>query len=108
MSVRDYAEAVGKAKSNIDDRRRAASVSQVCPDIRTDDKRRHWQGLAVIAGAPDWLRSALAAELVARGWTVEATRGKVAALKDAPEPPAWADADSIAGAIVSGAMKPRS
>lgn len=69
MKVREYADRVGKAKSNIDDRRRAAEVSEACPDIRTADKKRHWQSLGTVHAAPSWLWPALAAELVARGWT---------------------------------------
>ena len=37
MSVRDYAEKVGRAKTSIQDRWQAAAVLGACTDIRTED-----------------------------------------------------------------------
>ena len=86
LSVRAYAERVGRKPTPIAMRMQAARVVQACSDIGTAALKDRWNQLAEIHAAPSWLWPALATELVARGWTVEATRGKVAALKDAPEP----------------------
>lgn len=101
LSQRDYAEKVGKGASTVQYRWQAAKVGSSCTHMSAADLRDRWRCLAEIHAAPSWLWPALAAELVARGWTVEATRGKVAALKDAPEPPVWADSAAIAAAIAS-------
>ena len=95
LSQRAYAEQVGKSANAVQRRSQAAAVARACTDISAELRDR-WNQLAELHAAPSWLWPALATELVARGWTVEVTRGKVASLKDAPEPPAWADADAVA------------
>jgi hypothetical protein len=64
----------------------AAVVSQLTPEQAAALRESRNQHLYEIGkAAPSWLWPALAAELVDRGWTVEATRGKVSALKEAPK-----------------------
>lgn len=79
LDVKAYAAAIGKARTTLQDRVKAARVFQAVTDIRHDAIKDRWPHLAELHAAPAWLWPALAAELVARGWTVEATRGKVAA-----------------------------
>lgn len=79
MDVKAYAEAVGRARSTVHREVYAADVAQAVP-ISGNDLNRYVTQLAELHAAPSWLWPALAAELMARGWTVEATRGKVAAL----------------------------
>lgn len=84
LDVKAYAAAIGKARTTLQDRVKAARVFQAVTDIRHDAIKDRWPRLAELHAAPAWLWPALAAELVARGWTVEATRGKVAALRRRP------------------------
>jgi hypothetical protein len=54
LGVREYADKVGKSKSEIDRNRSAASVMQFCPHMGTElnSKDRH---LAELHAAPRWL-----------------------------------------------------
>jgi hypothetical protein len=104
LTQRDYAEQTGKSPADVQRKQQAAKVLKSCIHMDAGDLRSRWRCLAEIHAAPSWLWPALAVELVARGWTVEVTRGKVAALKDAPRPPEWADG-AIATAILAGFMK---
>jgi hypothetical protein len=79
MTQRDYAEQTGKAPSDVARKQQAAKVLRACSHVGASEVRDRWRCLAEIHAAPSWLWTALAAELVARSWTVEATRGKVAA-----------------------------
>lgn len=106
MSVNAYAKAIGKPQPTMAFKVQAARVLQAISYEIGSGLRSRWRCLAEIHAASEWLWPALAAELAERGWTIEATRGKVAALKETPQPPEWADADLIGEAIVGGTMKP--
>lgn len=105
MSVRSYADASHMTPRKVQIRREAAEVFQAC-NLEVTAAKERTKHLAEIHSASSWLWPALAAELVARGWTVEATRGKVAALKEVPQPPEWSNAEAVGEAIVAGTMKP--
>ena len=66
--MREYADKVGKSKSEIDRNRSAASVMQACP---LNSKDRH---LAELHAAPRWLWRVLVAKLIAEDWTVETAK----------------------------------
>ena len=53
------------------------------PDIRHTDLSAHFSQLVAIHAAPAWLWPALLAALLAKGWTVEHTRGQVDRVKSA-------------------------
>ena len=76
LDLKSYAEAVGKKRTTLSDKVRAYEVLASVTHMR-HDLRDRWRCLAELHAAPSWLWPALAAELVARGWTVEVTRGKV-------------------------------
>ena len=70
-----------------------------------EDARECWRNLAEIHGAKQWLWTALVNAMIEGSWTVQTTRDKVGAFKEAVEPPAWADSGRIADAIMTGQMK---
>lgn len=77
LTIREYAAAIGKKDHTSAARKAMAWQVAACCHVATADLRDRWRCLAELHAAPSWLWPALAAELVARGWTVEATRGKV-------------------------------
>ena len=79
---------------------------RVRTDIGLADLRERWSQLAEIHAAPRWLWGALVAAMLDKGWSVDATRAAVKRVKDAATPPKWADAETIADALVTGAAKP--
>ena len=100
MDVRGYSESVGRSKSRVQSEISAARVAEACPDVGTDPSS-HFSQLVEIHAAPRWLWSALVGKMVADGMTVEATRTMVAEVKDAVEPPGWADLGAAAEAIAT-------
>jgi ParB-like chromosome segregation protein Spo0J len=105
MKVSAYADAIGRRQQTLSDRILAARVLKATGCPVTEWLRDHWQSLVPIHAAPEWLWPALAEALVAGGWTVETTRGKVAPLKDAPEPPGTVDVAAVAADAVAGGVK---
>ncbi|MFO1073371.1 MAG: hypothetical protein U1E17_12000, partial [Geminicoccaceae bacterium] len=80
MDVKAYAEAVGRANTSVHREVCAARVAATVPHMGNDLIERTRQ-LAEIHAAPSWLWPALAAELVTRGWTVDAT-GRCPAVRE--------------------------
>jgi protein gp37/ParB-like chromosome segregation protein Spo0J len=103
-SVRAYAEEVGRKVGSIQDEREAAKVFQHCRHMPTESSNRFRQ-LVEIHAAPSWLWPSLVHRMTQDGMTVDATRKMIAGVKDAPNPPLWADASSIAYAVVWGEMR---
>jgi hypothetical protein len=99
-SVRAYAEAVGRPERTVSLEVAAARVVSSSPiSASCLDKTRH---LAELHAAAEWLWPALVRRMLEAAWTVETTRSQAGRLKDAPEPPIWADRDALAGDIVEG------
>jgi ParB-like chromosome segregation protein Spo0J len=82
LSQTEYGKQMGLSQPSISIRMRAAEVADITRVINADS----WRHLAEIHAAPRWLWRALVAQMVADGWTVEATRKAVAGVKDAPAP----------------------
>lgn len=104
MTVRAYADLVGRGASTVDFERRAAKVASACPLGWTRPDAKH---LSEIHAAPSFLWPALVEAAAAEDWTVERVRKAVAAVKDAPAPAGWWDGQAVARAIVAGTMQPR-
>lgn len=109
FSVRDYADRIGRSKSSVQFERQAAEVADA---VSTRVDSAHARHLAEIHAAPSWLWPALVEKLVdagrsegGKGLSVEKVRQLVSGLKDASEPPEWANASAIAQAIVTGIMR---
>ena len=104
MDLKAYAERAGKDRSTLARKVMAWRVLAVCHVAHTEVSEC-WRNLAEIHAAPQWLWSALVQQMIEGGWTVQVTRDKVGAFKEVADPPAWADSDRIADALVSGQMK---
>jgi len=103
MGVREYAASIGTSPTSVTFQRHAAEVfTHVNNDGDFTEKTRQ---LHEIHAAPSWLWPALVQRMTQDGMTVDATRKMVAGIKDAPNPPQWADASSIAYAVVSDEMR---
>ena len=100
MDVKAYAESVGRARTTISSEVRGAAVADLVTDIG-HDLSKHFSQLVEIHAAPRWLWSALVGKMVADEMTVEATRTMVAEVKDAVEPPGWADLGAAAESIAT-------
>jgi hypothetical protein len=94
LSVRTYATAMSMKPGTVQDLMEAAKVAQACRDVPTADLARFTSHLAELHLASSWLWPALVAALIAEGWNVETARAQAGRLKDAPEPPPWADRDA--------------
>jgi hypothetical protein len=70
------------------------------PDHATTPKPG--KSVAELHVAARWLWPSLIARMLRNNWTVETAREQAGRLKDAPEPPIWADRDALAGDIVEG------
>jgi|GEM_PF-902990 len=103
MSVRGYAERVGRAHKSVDNEVRAARVTASCAHVGTLDYR----ALSEIHAAPSFLWPALVEAAAAEEWTVERVRKAVAAVKDAPQPADWWNIAAMGRAVVSGTMQLR-
>ncbi len=102
MDLKAYAEKSGKGYRNLAYKRDAyqvMSVAHVCNDARDS-----WRNLAEIHAAPQWLWSALVAQMIEGEWTVATTRQMVGNYKTAEQPPEWCDAEAIAKALLSGQL----
>ncbi|UHC14453.1 hypothetical protein LRS73_18060 [Methylobacterium currus] len=108
MDMKAYAESVGRPRKTVSNEVLAARVAETVARVGHDLTGRS-KALVGIHAAPRWLWPALVERLVTEGLTVEVTRKLVADLKDVAAPPAWAGANAIADALVSGEMRrPRS
>jgi ParB-like chromosome segregation protein Spo0J len=95
VGVREYARSIERAPSLVVRERQAAEVfTWVNGDaaLLTDKAKQ----LAEIHAAPPWLWPALVTRLVAEGWNVDTARAQAGRLKDAAEPPPWADREALA------------
>jgi hypothetical protein len=70
------------------------------------DVSRATKHLAELHAAAEWLWPALVDNLLEGAWTVEISRALASRFKHVPDPPGWADRDTIAKALVAGEMKP--
>lgn len=102
--VKAYAESVGRKRTTVHNEIYAASVAMAVPHVGNDISS-HYKSFVEIHAAPSWLWPALVQRMTQDGMTVDATRKMVAGIKDAPNPPQWADASSIAYAVVSDEMR---
>jgi protein gp37/ParB-like chromosome segregation protein Spo0J len=107
MHVKAYARIVGRARQSVSDEVCAARVAATVPDIRHEDLNRRCAALAPLHGTPSWLWPALAEACVAKSWTVADARGRAAALKGMPPPPAWADAEAVARGLADSSFSPQ-
>lgn len=107
MDLKAYAEQSGKAQTTLRNKLMAWRVATES-HVGFDKVRDCWRNLAEIHAAPEWLWSALVNQMLADQWTVAKTREKVAAFKEIGKRglPNWIDADGVASAVVSGAMRP--
>jgi hypothetical protein len=64
LSLRDYAERVGKQKTTMQHRMQAATVAAACTHMGTIDLRDYWRHLSEVHCAPGWLRPAIVSRLV--------------------------------------------
>lgn len=104
MSVRAYAEKVGRAHTSVQREMQAAKVAAACTNVGTSLDA---VALSIIHAAPSFLWPALVEAAAAEDWTVERVRKAVAAVKDAPAPAGWWNGQAVARAIVAGTMQPR-
>lgn len=105
LSIRAYAEAVGKPHTTLADKIKAWRVLD-CTHVRTDELRDSWRNLAEIHAAPNWLWLSLVGRMMAEGWTVAITREKVAKVKDLPKVlPDWIDARALGNNLTHNAVK---
>jgi ParB-like chromosome segregation protein Spo0J len=99
-SVSAYAVAVGRPERSVSKEVAAARVASSSPiSANCSDKAHH---LAELHATASWLWPALVERLLVEGWNVDTARGHAGRLKDAPEPPIWADRDALAQDIVAG------
>jgi hypothetical protein len=92
MDVKAYAESIGRARKTVSNEVLAAKVADAVADMG-HDLSDHFRSLTEPHAAPDWLWP----KLVADGLTVEQTRRMVAEMKEAVEPPKWANPEAVLG-----------
>lgn len=105
-SVSAYATAVGKADTTVRREVQAAEVAKSAHVGELSDLIDFTRHLSEIHAAPRWLWHVLVAAMLDKEWPVVAIHKTVKALAGAADPPYWADAETIADRLVSGAMKP--
>ena len=93
LSVRAYAEKVGRAHKTVDHEVRAAKVLSACANVGTPPNH---VALSEIHAAPSWLWPALVAAATAEEWTVDRVRRAGATVKDTAAPPGWVTGSSWA------------
>jgi protein gp37 len=104
-SVNAYAERVKRPQRSVQIEVEAARVAKVSACVLTSlDKL--WRHLAEIHAAPQWLRPALVDRLIVDGWTVDAARKQAQRVAELKSPPAFADREAVAEALVAGRMRP--
>jgi protein gp37 len=104
MELKAYAAAAGKERTLLNRKVMAWRVLNVC-HVTHDQIADDWRNLAELHAAPQWLWAALVKKMDAEFWTVSTTRDKVGKCKEWVAPPAWADADAIAEALMSGEVR---
>lgn len=106
MDIERYAEKVGRKRGTVRNEVYAAKVASAVSDIG-HDLADHFSQLVEIHAAPPWLWPSLVRAMLAKGWTVEQTRGQVARFKDLPaDAPAWME-ETVADDLVEGSFPPR-
>jgi hypothetical protein len=99
--VREYAREVERAPSLVVRDRQAAEVFTNVNGDHTRLASKTMQ-LAELHATASWLWPALVERLLVEGWNADTARGHAGRLKDAPQPPIWADRDPLAQDIVAG------
>lgn len=105
LSMTEYAKQTGMSLANLQNRWEAAKVVQEIRHMPKIELAPFWRALSEIHPAPRWLWQALVTKMLADAWTVEETRRQVKRLKQAQEPPAWANAEEMAAALLDGTLK---
>lgn len=67
---------------------------------------KRWRALAALRSAEAWLWPLWAPRLLEEGWTIEETERNVARAGHVRQPPAWADAKTLADGLLNGITRP--
>lgn len=104
QSMTEYAKQVSQSKQYISLQANAYEVYSLSTHVDFGAARDKWRQLAELKQAPDWLWSAMVARMIEGEWTVATTRQMVGTFKEAPQPPNWCDANTVAAAILTGQL----